>query len=299
MSNSIDIITNNMLALDKNLHYFDIMRTLRWRAVAPKGEAYHVVSLTLRGRAHYHVHTHDFAELFLVDRGTGLHRLTTGVVPLSEGDVVTVCPGQAHGFKACTPEGFRYLNVAFPAATLNRLREEYLSCEDPFWRAGDTPHSQRLGPAKTQTLVALIDQLATAPRNQFSIDRFLLNLIYELRRPALCGGIRLDSLPDWLRNACERALDPSQPLASVQSLVRDACRSHEHVSRTMIRATGQTPTAFVNEIRLARGAFQLTMTDRSIARIALDCGFASLGHFYRQFRARYGNTPRRYRLLGG
>jgi AraC family cel operon transcriptional repressor len=216
---------------------------------------------------------------------------------VDEGDLYTVCAAQAHGFKACTPEGFRYLNVAFPQATLERFRNTYLTPEDPFWREGPEPYCQRLTPAKTRTLQALINQLALAPRDQFEIDRFLLNLVHELRHPSV-GGVRLSDLPDWLRQACERALAPFGPAPSVAGLVRAACRSHEHVSRTFMRCTGRTPTDFVNEVRLARAAHALSMTDQGISRIALDAGFANLGHFYRRFRAKYGVTPRRYRVMG-
>jgi len=254
------------------------------------------VGRTLKGRGHYHVHAHDFPELFLVDRGTGIHRFTDATRRLDEGDVVTVRADQPHGFRACTPEGFRYLNVAFPQATLDRFRAAYLASGEPFWSGGSQPYCQRLTPAKTRALQTLIDQLAQAPRDQFHIDRFLLNLIHELRQPQV-GGLRLSALPDWLRSACEQALDPAAPVPSVNSFIRAACRSHEHVCRVMERCAGRTPTGFVNEVRLARAAHRLTMTDQGISRIALDCGFGNLGHFYRRFRDRYGTTPRRYRLL--
>ncbi len=38
------------------------------------------------------------------------------------------------------------------------------------------------------------------------------------------------------------------------------------------------------------------MTDLPIVRIAGDCGIGNLSHFYRLFNARFGVTPRRYRL---
>lgn len=38
------------------------------------------------------------------------------------------------------------------------------------------------------------------------------------------------------------------------------------------------------------------MSDRAIAAIADEVGLANLGHFYARFRARFGTTPRRYRL---
>jgi AraC family transcriptional regulator, dual regulator of chb operon len=270
---------------------------LHWHDIAPRGEAYHVTSLTLEGRRHFHMHAHDFAELFLVDRGSGTHRLTSCRQPLSAGDLVTICPRQAHGFSAGKAQGLRYLNVAFPTATLQRLRSVYLRPHEPFWRDDAGPWCRRVVPAKLQALQALIGELALAPRDQFHIDRFLLNLVHELRSPA-SAEFDLSQAPPWLARACEIALRRDTPVPTVPEFVTLACRSHEHVSRTLLRCTGRTPTAFLNHARLRRAAFLLTMTSADITRIAMECHFPNLGHFYRLFKDAYGATPRRYRLLG-
>ena len=272
------------------------MVQLCWHRVAPKGEAYHVVSLTLRGRRSYHIHAHDFAELFLVDMGTGVHRLEQGEQHISEGDLVTICPEQAHGFKATGAEGLRYLNVAFPVDTLNRFRKIYFEPQDRFWQPGPEPYRSRLTATKTHVLQGLIYELSTAKRSQFAIDRFLLNLIDELRHPAL-GETTLGEMPAWLRQACDKALDPAGSMLGVGEFVQAACRSHEHVSRTLQQCTGRTPTEFINEVRLRQAAHLLAMTEQKVSSIALDCRFTSLAHFYRLFRTRFGVTPHRYRVM--
>ena len=57
-----------------------------------------------------------------------------------------------------------------------------------------------------------------------------------------------------------------------------------------------SPSAYTNERRMEYAALMLGSTDTSIENIAHDCGIENLSHFYRLFRARYGVTPRRYRL---
>jgi AraC family cel operon transcriptional repressor len=271
------------------------MVTLHWKDIAPNAEAFHVTSLSLTGRKRFLVHDHDFAELFLVDRGSGTHLLGHAAQPLSTGDLLTVCPGQQHGFRAATAGGFRYLNVAFPERTLSRFRATYLARSELFWREDLPPYCRRLTPVKTQALRALILELSTAPRDQFQIDRFLLNLVHELRlQPA--PDCDLSQAPQWLVRACEAAVSPGGPIPTVSEFAHLACRSHEHVSRTMVRCTGQTPTRFLNLARLRRAAHLLSMTDTDIARIALECRFPNAGHFHRLFKTQYGMTPRHYRL---
>ena len=48
--------------------------------------------------------------------------------------------------------------------------------------------------------------------------------------------------------------------------------------------------------RAGLGEDRLATSDEPITSIALDCGLENLGHFYRLFHARYGSTPRGYRL---
>lgn len=43
-------------------------------------------------------------------------------------------------------------------------------------------------------------------------------------------------------------------------------------------------------------ARQLRMTDHDILNIMYDCGLSNPSHFYKLFKARYGETPRKYRL---
>jgi AraC-like DNA-binding protein len=42
----------------------------------------------------------------------------------------------------------------------------------------------------------------------------------------------------------------------------------------------------------------LRRTDKAVAVIAQECGFATLSHFNRQFRLRHGATPREFRASG-
>jgi AraC family transcriptional regulator len=53
--------------------------------------------------------------------------------------------------------------------------------------------------------------------------------------------------------------------------------------------------AYVRSLRLAWAAERLGDSDRSIADIAADAGFADQSHFTRVFHAHTGRTPRQYR----
>jgi AraC family cel operon transcriptional repressor len=271
------------------------MVTLHWNDFA-ENDAFHVSSLTLRGRASFYEHDHDFAELFLIDLGTGVHRMGASTETVQEGDLATILPQAGHGFQACTEEGFRYLNVAFPLTVVDQFRAAYLRPGDGLWTEGHPfPPRHRLSAAKKRLVHAMIEQLSLAPRVRYEIDRFLLNLLHELREPAVA---RLGAgFPAWLGEVYEEMLTGAGPAPTVERLVTAANRSHEHVARVCRKCTGLTPTQLVNSVKLTRAAHLLAMGEDDITRVALDCGFTNLGHFYKVFRQQFGVTPRRYRLV--
>ena len=59
--------------------------------------------------------------------------------------------------------------------------------------------------------------------------------------------------------------------------------------------TGTSFLTYLNERRLAAAAEKLRETDDKILIIAENAGFANLSNFNRQFKKRYGVTPRGYR----
>ncbi|MBC8102552.1 MAG: helix-turn-helix transcriptional regulator [Cytophagales bacterium] len=88
---------------------------------------------------------------------------------------------------------------------------------------------------------------------------------------------------------------PKNLQTGLERFVELAGVSRSHLARALKAATGQTPTAFVNELRLTRAALLPTTTGLTIIEIAADCGFAQLSHFYRLFQQRYRIAPQAYR----
>jgi AraC-like DNA-binding protein len=85
-----------------------------------------------------------------------------------------------------------------------------------------------------------------------------------------------------------------EPL-DVAALARAAFVSPAHFSRQFRRAFGETPHQYLLTRRLERARHLLRTTDRSVAEICLDVGFASVGSFTTTFRRRVGVTPTAYR----
>jgi AraC family transcriptional regulator len=72
--------------------------------------------------------------------------------------------------------------------------------------------------------------------------------------------------------------------------------SQFHFSHQFKQAIGITPYQYLLQQRIERAKQLLKQSDRSIADIALTCGFNSHSHLSKQFRQLTGTTPKTYRL---
>ena len=67
------------------------------------------------------------------------------------------------------------------------------------------------------------------------------------------------------------------------------------LARELRAATGRSPARYALERRVARARERLERTDRTLAEVALECGFSSQSHMTSAFTRLLGTSPGRYR----
>jgi len=268
------------------------MEILLWSKIAGKA-AFHAARDTKTRAKPLRYHGHDFAELFWVDGGQGMHQINGASVALQPGGLVLMRPSDCHGIDPDAREGLKLTNIAFSRETLDDLGARYFPGR-AFWQAGKYPTMHQVEPGQLRRFNRWADDLSQAPRDRLYLDRFLLNVLTELGGDT--GDAPPEDAPDWLTEACRAIQKRENFSGGVERFLRLCGRSREHVARTVRRHLGTTPTDYVNGIRIAYAQRQLEMGDQGILDIALDCGIENLSHFYSLFRAKTGVTPRAYRL---
>ncbi|MEM8538805.1 MAG: helix-turn-helix transcriptional regulator, partial [Pseudomonadota bacterium] len=204
-------------------------------------------------------------------------------------------PGDMHAFRADGKRGCQIINVMFRSETAAHLASRYSDTTGGrfFDRQGKLPDLHTLGPKRFERAVAVAQQLQTSDRTLARIEEFLLVLVNRVAHPS--SGMA-DPTPRWFAEACSASLSPDVFRRGAAGLIQAAGRSREHVCRTCKSVTGDTPSEYVNRIRIAHAAQLLRSSEAPIEDIIASCGFENVSYFYRLFRKQMGETPRAYRL---
>lgn len=109
-------------------------------------------------------------------------------------------------------------------------------------------------------------------------QRSSLAALMSSRNPVLVAAVTL----------MDRHLD--EPL-SMDELAQATGCSSRHLERLFRGAVGKTPGDFYRGLRLDRARNLLSTTDLSLMEVSIACGFSTVSHFSKSFRARFGTPP--------
>ena len=272
---------------DLVLHHADIL---------PPGAAVHLTRAELGPARPRALHGHDFYELLWVLNGRLRHHLPERTEEIAEGGLLLVRPGDVHGLQG---RGAQTLVVSLTIAP-DLVAD--IAARHPglggqlFWQEGDAPLAIQRDSRQLATLNRAANVLDLSRCDRLAAEAFLLPLLSELATDtAVETAAGAEAAPDWLRAARAAAREPSVFREGAAGLARIAGRAHPHVSRSMRRFFGQSPSEYVNAQRMAFAARRLAGSGDSLTEIATECGIPNLSHFHKLFRAAHGLTPLRYR----
>lgn len=269
------------------------MKTLRLHSgdIFQPGSAVHFTRAVLSKKPVRAVHDHDYYELFWLHHGRARHLINGVKEVLSEGDMVFIRPADSHALQGMGDET-HLVNIAFPAALIHSIAERHDLRGRLFWSVAPQPDKAHREIRQLADLSRAALRLENGIRSGLAAEAFLLPILADLQSNT---GPLPETLPDWLARACAAAHDQPVFHDGAAGLVRVAGRAHAHVSRMMQRYFNETPSDYVNRIRMAHAAMALTGTSDPLAEIAAECGLPNLSHFHRLFRAHHGLTPADYR----
>lgn len=237
--------------------------TLHHRDILNGPARAHVTRATLTSQRPRHLHQHDFYEVFWVQNGTVRHHRPNGPELLTEGDLIFLCPGQAHGLQAKGDAAMVALICLHPEV-VDDLIKRFPTLSGGAFRSDD-PLRIRRDIRQMATLNQSAIALEQSNRDALATTAFLLPLLTDV----LATQRQFPSdLPDWLAQACAAAYKPDVFREGAAGLVAISGKAHPHVSRTMRRYLGKTPSDYINDIRMSYAARALVTDTDPLADIA-------------------------------
>lgn len=229
------------------------------------------------------LHVHSHAEIGLCLEGSGVFFIGERVYPFQKGDVSFVASGTPHIAQS---------DAASPS------RWWFLSYRQSFFSKEEERRDGVLRDEDCRALLELMRHEADRP------DDGSRPICTALLQAGLRMLARAANAAEALRESAElNAVLPAlqymaryyaQPLTTPQ--LAALCHVSESYFRVLFReSVGTTPLAWLTRMRMLAAAEALRESDKPIAAIAADTGYADLSAFNRQFKRFYGLAPRDYR----
>lgn len=244
-------------------------------------------------------HSHEFYEVFLTIKGNVIHCINKTVQILEPGCLVFIRPDDEHGYMYNEGEDYEFVNLAMSCELLGDLLEflkPAFDCSDMLKSA--FPPVSRLTKSETQSLLKKMNSLNLIPSRDISGQKLQVRLLvmemfiqYFIGKPQIKNA----DIPIWLEETCRLMKKTENFTAGQKRMCEISRKTPEHLSRTMKKYLGVTPTGFINDLRINYAANLLANTNLKIADICYESGFGNISHFYTVFNSIYGKSPKEYR----
>ena len=150
----------------------------------------------------------------------------------------------------------------------------------------------------TGAVVRFLRALSTGPDRRVLAPLYLQEVVYRVLQRDQFGRLLQVAGEQTAGNQVAAALTYinehlADPL-TVSALAERVNLSTSAFTRAFREITGRSPYQFVKESRLNRARDLLLEDRRSVAELADAVGYTSTSHFIKEFRGRFGTTPRDY-----
>lgn len=251
-------------------------------------------------------HYHDFSEIVLVVSGHGVQYIDGQEFPVQSGDVFLLNGYTVHYFTK--RENLVLYNLQFNAEELP-LPECYLRklpgynlffLLEPKLRRS----FRKMFHTSDEECRILADEMCklreiiTAEQQGFEALAFslLLNIIIRLARFFPVQPEEEESTLSRMGKVISLMENNFSRQWTLTELAQFACMSKNHFLRIFHEATGYSPIAYLQQLRLRRAAELLVKSDLSVGMIAAECGFYDSNYFCKLFRRSFHTSPRQYRI---
>ncbi|GHV54128.1 AraC family transcriptional regulator [Spirochaetia bacterium] len=253
------------------------------------------------------LHAHDFHEIAFIFSGKGTHLTIDEVYEVQSGDVLSIKPGQVHGYK-----NIRALILMNILVKPSFFMEDYFDIQSlPGYQALFGEESQDKSEKdpithfkmdfdtflKAKTLIESAYREMNEQPTGYRVSaasqvlHFLILLLRnygEKNSGKISFGADAAKLFDYVKENYRQSL-------CMEDLIKVSGMSASHILRVFKHHIGYSPFVYINRLRVLKARDYLIQTTKPITDIALDLGYNDSNYFSRCFKKYSGFSPREYR----
>lgn len=252
------------------------------------------------------LHWQDSMEIIYIKKGIGMAQVDLSVFEIHAGDIIFVPPGHLHGLDQLHGQHMEYENIIFDLEFLGSNVVDICSMKYLIPLLNDqvsfpvciTPQDAHYD--KIAACLNDADELCDKRYPGFELgvkadimQLFSLIFRYHANNSTLSENERdLERLKSIL-NFIE---DNYQKPIKIQDAALHCGYSESHFMRWFRQMTGTSFISYLNRYRLECAYKEFKNTNKTVLEVSEETGFDNLSNFNRQFKKRFGITPRELRL---
>lgn len=253
-------------------------------------------------------HRHNYIEIMYVCKGTITHYIDNMELTMQKGDILLLNQHVKHGVKRAEYGDIGINFIALPEffdVPLQMLREANVLAEFlvNILRQNNPVSHYLLFRLKENKAIEnlmenMIESLIDDNQNDDTINQYSMGLVflYLLNHVDSLTQNSSQSFNDVVIQSTLRYIDNCYKNASLTKIANDFHQSLSVLSKMIKQSTGFTFQELLQRKRFQKAVILLMETDLSVEEIAIAVGYENQSYFYRQFKSRYGMTPRKYRI---
>ena len=286
----------------KNKHYIVNMR----KEAYFRGEVSPVAIVRIGGQTAASPHDHEFHELVLVLRGSGVHFTDGESYAIHSGDVFLIPPGYKHGYRETSD--LDLVNILYSEDRIGipdfDIRDvpgyhAFFKLEPEMRRTHKFKSRLTLGASALSEVEAIVLKMegeldSDDPGGDFMVVSYFMRLQCLIARSYGKASnregktlIRLADVVAYVERNYKRRI-------TLGELAEVARMSLSTLHRSFVEATGFSPVEFLVRTRVLKGAELLRGGGFNVSEAAFAVGFNDSNYFSRQFRKVMGVSPRKY-----
>ncbi len=263
----------------------------------------HRLNWLVPDKAKEYLHYHNGLEFGLCRSGQGIFVIADKVRPFRTGDVSIIDSSERH-FAQSVPGvqsdwTWAQMDVIGLLAPLCRD----MDVVDPSYLRG--PSFPNVFSADRDALLCGLvrrffeEVWGNRPLRELRVRTIVLDIMLELRRMksvlALCPARRSPRSAERIAPALEYVAANYGTEVRVETLAHCCALGLTQFRRLFADEIGKSPKRYLTEMRVGMACAMLKESSMPVARIAAECGFATLSSFNRAFRSVTRTTPRDWR----